>query len=356
MDLEKNIKAAEDDEWEDPWGSPFTLASAYAERDPVTWLVDGIIRERTLSMVYGPPGNMKTFLALDLCLRIAAGLPWLPPAPWQQDGKAIQTAQVRSMYIDMDNGEDDMHERVEALSRALNLPADLPFSYYSFPMGGLNAGDSKAMGHLARRLRTTDTRFVVVDNLGIVKGKADENSDEMVPVMNNFRQVIEDTGCAISLIHHQRKTTGNMTRVGDSIRGHSSIEASLNLALLVEREAYSDTIDIKATKTRGGQVKPFSAQLTYTHKPNTYELESALFYGLQVEDTTSDAAISREVVAILIAVKPEKLNQKNLINRVKAIIPELGVHRIRNHINGMAARREILSEAGNRAEVLFYVV
>lgn len=41
-----------------------------------SWLVEGILQQNSLSMIYGPPGHGKTFVALDLALHIATGRPW----------------------------------------------------------------------------------------------------------------------------------------------------------------------------------------------------------------------------------------------------------------------------------------
>lgn len=343
--------------WQDPWPEPFTLQDAYAERPPVKFIVDGIIRENSLNMLFGAPGGMKTLLALDLCLHIAGGLDWLPPAPWMDCGAALRVTQAPVMYIDLDNGRDDMHERIEALSRHLQLEADIPFFYYSFPDGGLDAGDKKSMGNLAKRITARGVRLAVIDNLGIVKGRADENSDEMVPVMNNFRAVIEETGSAIKLIHHQRKESGTKGRAGDTIRGHSSIEAALNLALAVNREEYSDTISIRQAKARGGQVLPFSASFTYKHKPGTNVLDTAAFYGLTTEDTSSDSAIDKMIISALIEVRPEKLNQVKLSKAVRELMPGIGDTRVRNRIRRLAGMREIKSEPGAKHnEELYYVI
>jgi hypothetical protein len=47
------------------------------ELPPYEWLVEGVIPRHGLSCLYGPPGVGKSFLALDLALRIGCGLPWL---------------------------------------------------------------------------------------------------------------------------------------------------------------------------------------------------------------------------------------------------------------------------------------
>ena len=39
-------------------------------------LVDGLLQRSGLSVIYGPTGSRKTFLALDIALSIARGVPW----------------------------------------------------------------------------------------------------------------------------------------------------------------------------------------------------------------------------------------------------------------------------------------
>ncbi len=46
------------------------------ELKPPAWLIDGVIPVQGLTAVYGKPGDGKSFVALDMALSIAAGLPW----------------------------------------------------------------------------------------------------------------------------------------------------------------------------------------------------------------------------------------------------------------------------------------
>lgn len=45
-------------------------------RTAAPWQVRGVLRERSLTQIYGPPGGYKSFVALDLAASIATGLPW----------------------------------------------------------------------------------------------------------------------------------------------------------------------------------------------------------------------------------------------------------------------------------------
>jgi hypothetical protein len=199
-------------------------------------------------------------------------------------------------------------------------------------------------------MQDKDIKLVLVDNLGVVSGDADENSGDMVAVMSEFRQLAEETGAAVVLVHHQRKGTGYAGRAGDSLRGHSSIEASLDLALMVEREELSDTVTIKATKVRGEDVLPFTAVFTYERRPDG-ELESAQFFGIAAEDNRSGEAIEREIMVALLGCS---LNKTELTKAVKEVLKDVGINRIRDRIDRLSATGKlVVSNGKNNTEKIF---
>jgi len=113
--------------------------------------------------------------------------------------------------------------------------------------------------YLQHEIERRGARLCVIDNLATVSGNADENGKEISAVMAHFRYVAEGTGAALFVIHHARKGQGGTGgRPGDRLRGHSSIEASLDLALSIERAG--DDVTIQSTKTRDDPIKPFVAR------------------------------------------------------------------------------------------------
>ena len=58
-------------------GSRLLPAEALLSLPPPSYLIDHLLPENGLSVLYGPSGSGKTFLALDLALSAATGLPWL---------------------------------------------------------------------------------------------------------------------------------------------------------------------------------------------------------------------------------------------------------------------------------------
>ncbi|GIV63877.1 MAG: AAA family ATPase [Chloroflexota bacterium] len=339
----------------DPW-QVFTLADAYQERPPVEYVAGRLFALPSLNILYGAPGTLKSFLLADLAVCVAGGLEWLPPAPWLNGsrggsaGRGIPTRQRPVMWLDFDNGRRRTHDRFGALGRARDLPADVPLYYYSMPSPWLDASDKASVGALAARIREFGVRLVMIDNLGVISGDAEENSGDMARVMSEFRQLAEETEAAIVLVHHQRKSNGSLGRAGDTLRGHSSIEASLDLALLVDREDLADTVTLRATKVRGADVLPFSAVFTYENRADG-ELYKARFYGIAADDTRSGGAIEREIFAALAGAA---MNKTDLAKRVKEALPEVGINRIRDYIDRLAASQRLKVASGrNNTERIY---
>lgn len=344
MDLTEKPQIQPEDK-PDPW-KLYTLVDAYKERPPTQYILNGVFKIPSLNIIYSAPGDLKTMLMLDLCGCVVAGVDWLPPAPWQPTAQSIKIIQSPVLWLDFDNGDEEMLSRIDAIGKTLHLPEDAPFYYYIMPQPWLNAGNIGHVAQVAARALKFGAKLIVIDNLGSVSGGIDENSSQMIQVMSNLRQLSQLSGAAVIIIHHQRKGNGiKGGRAGDALRGHSGIEAALNLALHVERKEGSDTINMKSTKTRGTDVAPFGAVFTYTHKPGTKELETFRFFGMKGEDNTSTAAIQREILEVL---KGESLNQTNLIKAVKDNGLEVGRDRIIEMIQRMENNKMITSIDGAR--------
>lgn len=280
-----------------PW-IPRTLANAYTPRPPIIYPVAGIFARPSLNIVYGAPGTFKSILMADCAANVATGKHWLDPLP-NNPGQGIVTAKTSVLWIDCDNGERRSDDRFEAIGKAYKLDALTPLYYVSMPNPWPDFSQKGFGDALELTLNDWDAHFVVIDNLGLVTGNTDEITAEMAPVMGNLRRLAEHSGSAVTLIHHQRKSNGTTGRKGDTLRGHSSIEAALDLALLVERDDGSATVKLTATKVRGADIDPFGAMFTYSHKPGTKELAEARFYGLPVSNPSSDKAIEATILDTL---------------------------------------------------------
>lgn len=270
-----------------------TAADALEPKPPQLYLIDQMLPYPSMSIVYGGPGSLKSMILADLAVCVAGGLRWLDPLDTDlvQPGVSLQTTQAPVLWIDFDNGRRRTDLRLGAMLRARNLGPDTPLHHVSMPTPHLNASKDAHIEALTALIKRDGYKLVIIDNLGLITGDTEENNADMANVMGRLRRLVEDAECALILIHHQRKSgsngDSNGIRKGETLRGHSSIEASLDLALLVERKAGEDVIAIIPTKVRDFlSFDLIGAHFTYEHAPDSRDLWTARFF--------SEATISKE--------------------------------------------------------------
>lgn len=316
-----------------------TLSNAYQEREPTEYIVDKYFATYTLNVVYGSPGSMKSMILADLCGHVVNGSKWLP-----YGSKGIDCALHPVLWVDMDNGARRTDGRFDAIGKAAGLPENAPLYYVSMPNPSLIAHDINSMVVLRDHIMQLGVKLVIVDNLGLITGDVEENSAGMAQIMGNLRTLAERTGAAIILIHHQRKGGAAGGRAGDALRGHSSIEAAIDLAIHITREANSDQITLRSTKTRDVPARPVSAMFNYTHKPETNDLETAWFSG--VESRSGANAIHDEIIDV-VDYYADGIGKTKLAELVRDNLGEEapGINKIRAEIDHMlAVSKELVEE------------
>jgi hypothetical protein len=331
-----------------PWLDQLrTLAHAYQLREPLRHIVAGVITEASMSMFFGNPGEFKSLIAADMGVCVAGGVPWLP-YPDNSGGLAVSQCPV--LWVDCDNGKRRSDSRFDALGKARNLPPDTPFHYLSMPRPALNMTQLDSVFRLVDVVQHTAAGLVVIDNLGLITGDTEENSAGMAAVMGELRRLAETTGAAVVIVHHQTKASDKNQL--NMLRGHSSIAASLDLAIHVGRDMTEDrgSVVLLPVKMRDSDVPILAAEFSYLHDING-ELEEARFFGRKHVDTTSRTAIKRAIIETLFDGKV--LNQTALVESVKAAGITAGVNTIRSVIDNLALAGELNEQVGDRRAKLY---
>lgn len=346
-----------------------TLEHAYEEREPLQFLIDGLLPMPSLSIVYGGPGSLKSALLADAAVCVAAGLKWLEALPVDEveHGTTFGTLQAPVLWIDFDNGVRRTDERFSAFAKARDLDEKTPLHYVSMAMPWLDASNRPFVEQLSEVIRFLGAKLVIIDNLGLITGNVEENSAQMSTVMGNLRWLCEETESAIILIHHQRKGSGSdKARLGEMLRGHSSIEAALDLALMVERPANTDSVAVVPTKVRGfNSTNLFGAQFTYRHKGDSYDLDTARFFSEKIESKQEKERrlIERTVISELRALLSEHeiVNQSQIVTAVRDNLSlgagdkVPGVNKVRGVINEMVRSGQIIAIAGERKTKCYFL-
>ncbi|HEX5733354.1 MAG TPA: AAA family ATPase [Blastocatellia bacterium] len=161
---------------------------------PLEWLIEGEIPKAGLTVMYGPSGSYKSFLALDYALRIAQDAPVVYVAA---EGAAGYGARVRAWC---------QHHHLTT--------GRLYFWLDAIPMI-----EGMAVSKFIAAIKDISPALVVIDTLARCLVGGDENSaKDMGLFVDSCGKIQKVTGAAVMVIHHKGKN--NSTERGSSaLRG-----------------------------------------------------------------------------------------------------------------------------------------
>ena len=204
---------------------------------PVEWLVDGLLTKHGFSVLYGPPGAGKSFLAIDIALSVAYGKAWHDCA----------TQQGAVLYI-AGEGVGGLGKRIKAWQAHHKLTADVPF--YVLPTA-VRFREPEDVERLLRTIDSLDTKFsaVFVDTVARALLGGDENSaTDMGMFVDACETVKRHAGCAVIGIHHSGKDATRLMRGSTALTG--AVDASIKISKLEE------TVTLTTEKQKDAEPMP----------------------------------------------------------------------------------------------------
>lgn len=194
--------------------TPADLASL----PPIEWRVRGVLPKTGIAALYGPSGSGKSFLALDMLAAMAHGRDWF--------GCRVTPCEV--IYAGLE-GEAGISQRVKAHQKKNGpLPAGFRFLLQSLD---IRKPADRADLVTAARAAGLSSGVLVIDTLSAACPGADENdSAAMGEIIAATKAIQAELGGLVLLVHH----TGKDQTKG--LRGHSSLHAALDAAVVVTRE------------------------------------------------------------------------------------------------------------------------
>jgi len=204
---------------------PFKIESWQSVKDePVNWLIQDVIPEKSFVALYGPPASFKSFIAMDIAECIASGRPWL--------GKEINgTGPV--LYI-AGEGHGGIGARIAAIKQHHKTP-DSSQLYVVRSMINLRSSVEDftnlilAIDELVQ-LIGVQLRMIVIDTLARAFGGGNENSsDDMGAFIQATGKIQNRYKCSLMLLHHAGKDTTK------GLRGHSSLLGAVDTQMEIIR-------------------------------------------------------------------------------------------------------------------------
>lgn len=176
------------------------------------WLIKPLFEIGAFVVLYGPPGEGKSFLALDWALSVSVGRPWM--------GHDVVAGCV--VYVTGEGGR-GVQKRVAAwmLAHGVEAVQDMFFVLQAVQL--LNEEDLDVLlarlGQLSRR-----PALIIFDTFARCFVGGDENmSRDVGQAVEAVRSLIEQKEATVLLVHHTGKGAKDVERGSNALRGAADV-------------------------------------------------------------------------------------------------------------------------------------
>lgn len=202
------------------------------------WLIDPLWADEAVGIVGGEPKCCKSFLALDMAVAVAGGVPCLRRFAPARTGRVLLYAAEDALHV--------VRQRLAGIAAAAGRDlAALDIHVITAPSVRLDvARDRDALVDTIVELSPT---LLVLDPF-VRLHRIDENlSGEVAPLLAYLRELQRRFHLAVILVHHARKGGAKM-RAGQALRGSSEFHAwgDSNLYLRRHGEQLSLSVEHRA--------------------------------------------------------------------------------------------------------------
>lgn len=214
---------------------PIFSALELGNAPPIDWWIKDVIPKADLFMIYGASGSGKSFVAIDMAVHVALGLPW----------RGLRVSKGKVVIIAAE-GAGGYGTRIKAWAEHYGYDlSEIEVGIITVPPNFMESGD---IAELAASIKLLgDVGLILVDTLAQVTPGANENSSEdMGLALVNSRVLATATEATVGLIHHSGKD------VSRGARGWSGARAAVDAEIEVTSEEEGRVRTIRITKQKDG--------------------------------------------------------------------------------------------------------
>lgn len=249
---------------------------------PVSYLVDELMEEQSLALLFAAPSSGKSFLALGWGASISTGTPWM--------GREVKQGPV--FYL-AGEGHAGLSRRWRAweLHHGVSL-ADAPLFVSKVPASLMDVASAASVVKAIETLQLVHGQpaLIVIDTFARNMGAGDENSNADIGLfVNHIDQMRLTLGCAVLLVHH----TGHMEK--DRARGGSALNAAMDASFQLEKKV-GETIELTQRKAKESELsKPLLFELKQVPLPEWLDSKGReMLSAVLVEKDSGQAERMRE--------------------------------------------------------------
>lgn len=213
------------------------------------WLIDELWADEAVGIVGGEPKCCKSFLALDIAVAVAGGVPCLRRFRVAQTGRVLLFAAEDALHV--------VRRRLAGIATAAGCDlADLDIHVITAPSVRLDI--ERDRDSLAETIATLRPKLLILDPF-VRLHRIDENaSGEVAPLLAYLRELQRRHHLAVLLVHHARKGGAKM-RAGQALRGSSEFHAWGDSNLYLRR--HGDQLTLAVEHRAAPSIAAISLQL-----------------------------------------------------------------------------------------------
>lgn len=207
-------------------------ASECGVRPRAPYLIKSFISKGDFVLIVGPPGAGKSALIPSAMHKLCLGEPFY----------GLKTRSVTVLYVPVE----DSGGMATRLAANLQRNGHTDKLFLVDNVTDLGSQDGEQLKQLMEIIKQHDAGLVVIDTLAMGFPGIEENSAEGMSKVISTCRAITAMGPAVILIHHTAKSGG------DSGRGHSSLDAAVDVIVSLKPADKNGVVRGRSTKNRNG--------------------------------------------------------------------------------------------------------
>lgn len=200
------------------------------------YLVEDFLYPQTINMLYSPPAQFKSLVAMHMAMQITNGKKFL----------GLKTKRMPVLLCDKENNNQLIKTRLQGMRRGEKIKSK------KFPLWILSRnGDllnQVFLNNLKDAIKEKGIKLIILDTLHRFADYEENKADDLNRIYTNvFQPIAEGYDCTILFLHHT-------TKEGD-YRGSSDLFGMIDTAYSIKRQKGKNNFALICEKSRFGEIE-----------------------------------------------------------------------------------------------------